>query len=425
MIQTKIGRKRTIMFNTAGFILGGLFVGLSVNVEMFILGRIFCGISCGLGSLVVPTYIGEISTIRSRGAMGSCNQFFIVIGIFMSSVIGLPLAHVSLWRINYAVVAIPALLQWVLIGTCVESPRWLISVNRTSEARECLQKLRKEAAIDVEFNDMMKGHLGEGYRDPSVKSRNLDIKTADVQVSETVETEKTEKNAPVEEEIYTTNDAVEGVHDGKESMSIYQVFKDPTIRPISWTILTLHAIQQLVGMNATMYYSTTVFSTAFDPTMSQLMTIMTTVVNFLVTIVTVTLIDRMGRRPLLLIAEAGASIFSITFVIGYRLNIPPLLVTSVFGYVASFAVGIGPIPWLLTSEMTPTYASSSVGAAATAMNWAMNFLIGQTFPVIFAAIGGYSFAIFAVVSMLAFLFTFFKVPETKNKSIEDIVRGFQ
>ncbi|KAG1060764.1 hypothetical protein G6F42_027874 [Rhizopus arrhizus] len=97
---------------------------------MFIIGRILCGLGCGMGSLSIPTYIGEVSSIKARGAMGTCNQFFIVIGILLSSVIGLPLADVPLWRVNYAIVAIPAIVQFFLMSTCVETPRYLISCRQ-------------------------------------------------------------------------------------------------------------------------------------------------------------------------------------------------------------------------------------------------------------------------------------------------------
>jgi hypothetical protein len=102
-----------------------------------------------------------------------------------------------------------------------------------------------------------------------------------------------------------------------------------------------------------------------------------------------------------------------------------LLIVAVFGYVFSFAIGVGPIPWMITSEMSPVYASSALGAVATAVNWAFNFIIGQCFPVVFAAIQGYSFVIFAVVAALAFVFTWIFMPETKNRTIESIVKSFQ
>jgi MFS family permease len=407
-IQTKYGRKKTIIFNNIFWIIGGILIGVSVDSAMFIIGRIFCGLACGLGSLATPTYVGEVSTVKGRGTMGTCNQFAIVIGILLASLIGLPLASVPLWRINYAIVAIPAIAQFFLMATCVESPRYLVSINRMDEARESLQKLRPGFNIENEFYAIVELQLG------AAAARAICGTSAAGQLEMT-------------EEKDTSSAIVTGENEPavRESMNMIQIFKDPLIRRIALTTTTLHIIQQLIGMNAVMYYSTTIFNMFFDPEMSMYMAIATTGVNFVSTIVSLLLIDRMGRRPLLLIAEAGAGIFSILLIIGYVYNVGALLLVSVFGYVLSFAVGVGPIPWLMTSELTPVYASSSVGAIATATNWAMNFLIGQCFPVIFEAIEGYSFAIFAVVAALAVVFTFFKVPETKGRPVEDIVDDFR
>ncbi|KAI9478114.1 MAG: general substrate transporter [Benjaminiella poitrasii] len=411
-IQTKFGRKKTIIFNNLGWILGGLLQGVAVNPAMFIIGRVLCGLSCGLGSLATPTYVGEISTIKARGTMGTCNQFAIVIGILLASVIGLPLASVPLWRINYALVAIPAVAQFFLMAGCVETPRYLISINRIEEARESLQRLRPNSNIDIEFYNMVEGQLGTAAAKAIVgPAAGQSDKNNDKDIFE---------DSQVEEGIMVdTSDA------NRESMNMIQIFKDPLIRRIAITVIALHITQQLIGMNAVMYYSTTIFNMSFSAEMSKYMAIVTTVVNFASTILSLILIDRMGRRPLLLIAEAGAGLFSILLIIGYVYNLGALLVVSVFGYVLSFAIGVGPIPWMITSEVTPVYASSAVGAIATAVNWAMNFVIGQCFPLVFEGIKGYSFAIFAGVAALAFAFTWFKVPETKGRSLEDIVKGFE
>lgn len=456
-LQTKVGRKRAIILNNLGYIIGGILIGCSVHTAMFIIGRILCGLGCGMGSLSIPTYIGEVSTIKSRGAMGTCNQFFIVIGILLSSVIGLPLATVPLWRVNFAIVAIPAIIQFFLMNTCVETPRYLVSINRIEDARESLQKLRSDANIDSEFYGMVEGHFGTAAAQSMVEYHEKEknekegggpvpsspvIKKSAAVAAEQVPTEDTARetdtlttSAPVQPTTSTTTDGFENreddfiappMHAGShEAMNITQVFKDPVIRRIAITVILLHAFQQLVGINAVMYYSTTIFNLAFDGEFSKYMAIITTVVNFVMTAVSVALIDRMGRRPLLLIANAGACLFSVLLVIGYVYQIPALLVVSVFLYVASFAIGIGPIPWLMTSEITPTIASSAVGATATCVNWAMNFLIGQCFPVIFARIAGYSFAIFAAIAAIAFFFTMIFLPETKGRTLESIVKGFE
>ncbi|CDS09633.1 hypothetical protein LRAMOSA10993 [Lichtheimia ramosa] len=439
IIQTRFGRKRTLVYNTSGWIIGALLLGLAVNVPMFVIGRLFCGYSCGLGSLTIPTYIGEISTIKSRGAMGTLNQLFITVGILVSSVIGLPTSNVPLWRLNFALVGVPAILQAVLMATCVESPRWLTSKNRFVDAHVALQKLRgRDAIVDNEYYEILEGQGGAEKAQSIVKreksvgttSGDSQCPTAIIDHLDTKSSNAQESRPDIGHRVSTADTVIESatttsttpVH---QAMNIIDIFRDPLIRRIALRVCALHMIQQLSGMNSVMYYSTTIFNSAFDPSMSKYMAIATNGLNVIITIPSVLLIDRMGRRPLLMIAEFGACLFSVLLVIGYVYSISSLLVVSVFLYVASFAIGIGPIPWLITSELTPTYASSAVGAVATAVNWAMNFVIGQVYPVIFAAIAGYSFAIFAGICFLALLFTFFMLPETKNRSMESIVHDFE
>ncbi|KAL7312616.1 Bifunctional purine biosynthesis protein PurH [Mucor circinelloides] len=423
-IQTKFGRKKTIIFNNIGWIIGGLLIGVAVNPAMFIIGRVFCGLSCGLGSLSTPTYVGEISTIKARGTMGTCNQFAIVIGILLASVIGLPLAYVPLWRINYAIVAIPAIAQFFLMAGCPESPRYLISINRIEEAREALQKLRPNANIDKEFFGMVEGQLGLAAAE-SLTGTDIKPGFDETDLKDNYNEEHIEDGIELTKTPTAMSEGPGGAAGVHDTLSMVGIFKDPLIRRIAFTVIALHITQQLIGMNAVMYYSTTIFNMSFDAEMSMYMAIVTTAVNFASTILSLILIDRMGRRPLLLIAETGACIFSVLLIIGYVYNIGALLIVSVFGYVVAFAIGVGPIPWMMTSELTPVYASSAVGSVATAVNWAMNFLIGQCFPLIFAGIKGYSFAIFAGVAAAAVVFTYYCVPETKGRSVEDIVMDFE
>jgi hypothetical protein len=293
------------------------------------------------------------------------------------------------------------------MGTCVESPRWLVSVDRYDEALEALQKLRgKSVDVYAEFFSILSGQLGyqRAIEIVDLPSKpTLDIKDEEGSIS-TLELEKAPQN--------------------RQPMSIIDIFRDPVIRKITLIVLFHHIIQQLCGMNAVMFYSSVIFETAIDSSSAQYMAIVSSAVNFIMTIFAVVLVDKKGRRLLTLISELGLFLFSLLLVIGYLYNISSLLVASVFLYVASFALGIGPIPWLITSEMTPIYASSAVGAAATSMNWAMSFLVGQLFPVVFDAIQGWSFLIFAVICLSSFFVTWFFLPETKGRSIESIVQGF-
>ncbi|KAG2221091.1 hypothetical protein INT45_008612 [Circinella minor] len=432
-LQTKLGRKLSIRVNTIPWIIGGILMGSAVDNAQFIIGRLIAGFSCGFGSVCIPTYIGETSTIRARGAMGTCHQFLIVIGILLASVIGLPTANVPWWRLNYAIVGIPAVIQFLLSFTIVESPRWLISQNRIEEARHALARLRgKRANIEGEFYEIVEAQLGTAAASSVVHNSSaaaMTTKQNNGGITQGAQREHDEEDAlhpgglnDVDGVSPTSEEMTEHVTH-QEALNIFQVFKDPLIRHITCLVLFLHFTQQWIGMNAVIFYSTIIFNEAFDQSMSQYMTIATMGVNFVATLFSVLLIDRMGRRPLLLLAEFGCTIFSMLLVIGYRFNIPALLVVSVFLYVASFAIGIGPIPWMITSELSPTYANSSMSGLATAMNWSMNFVIGLVFPLIFQRIAGYTFCIFIGVGIVAMIVTYTLLPETKNRSIETIFRN--
>lgn len=413
-LQSKYGRKKTITFNSLGYIVGAILISCATSTAMFIVGRIMCGYSCGLGSLCIPIYIGEISTTKSRGMMGACTQGMITIGLLISSVIGLPLSQVPLWRVSYTLGAIPAILQLITMPFCVESPRYLISKSHIDAARTSLQRLRPNSNIEMEFYSMVEGQLGPEAAMDIVTVKNYNsIDKMDAEDFATKSDDLTKYSKNKEETLL-------------DPMNLIEIFRDPLIRRIATIVIFVHAFQQLVGINAVMYYSTTIFETVFNSSdMPMYMSIVTVALNFISTVISILIIDRMGRRTLLLISVSGACLFSVLLVIGYVYNNGNLLVASVLGYVFFFAVGTGPIPWIITAELTPVYASSSVGAVATSVNWSMNFLIGQCFPVIFARIRGYSFAIFSATAFLSAIFTYFWLPETKGRTLEDIATDFK
>ncbi|KAG2202720.1 hypothetical protein INT46_003228 [Mucor plumbeus] len=443
-IQTKLGRRKAIFFNSLGYTIGGILIGCSTSSSMFIVGRIICGLSCGVGSLTVPIYVGEISTVKTRGVMGTVNQIMTTAGIVLACIIGLPLSTVPLWRINYAIVALPALLQTFLTPFCIESPRYLVSINRLVEAKLSLQKLRPNSNVDMEFYAMIEGQLGsnaamETFSNPAtiigvcseadyfkVESRNSKTEmTTAINTQQPMETPLCTPPLPTPPPMYMENRRSNSTEEANTPMNMIQIFCDTLIRQVALIVILIHCFQQLIGINAVMYYSSTMFTLMYSPEMSKYMAILCSIVNFLLTVVAIFLIDRIGRRSLLLVSQAGVCIFAVLLTIGYVYNISVLMMLSIFGYVAFFAVGMGPIPWVLISELSPVYASSSIGSSAAAMNWAMNFLIGQCFPVIFSKIQGYSFLIFAIVAIVTLIFTYFKIPETKGRSIEDITIEFK
>lgn len=428
-LQNKYGRKPLITYNSLGYIFGGLLIACATNTSMFIVGRIMCGYACGLGSLVIPIYICEISTVQSRGMMGAFPQGSITIGLLIATLIALPLSTVPLWRLNYALVVVPAVFQLIVMQFCVESPRFLVSNHRMEAARVSLEKLRAHACVEVEFYEMIEGQLGtetalfvtrrqkivsnstlmvEGSKDD-----DLTLALPSPPLSKVLEDKLTLTHVPSNSKEETTE-----LHG---TMNLIQIFCDPFIRRIAFLVISVHMLQQLIGINAVMYYSTTIFELIF-PTgeMSKYMSIITVALNFVSTVISVLVIDRMGRRTLLLISICGATSFLVLLVIGYVYEIDALLLTSVLAYVCCFAVGTGPIPWILTAELTPVKASGSVGSIATCLNWSMNFLVGQCFPILFSKIQGYSFIVFCLFGFLYAVIVYFLLPETKGRTLEDI-----
>ncbi|KAI8094221.1 general substrate transporter [Thamnidium elegans] len=402
-IQNRYGRRYVICYNSLGYIFGAVLISCATSTAMFIVGRIMCGYSCGLGSLAIPIYIGEISTIKARGTMGAFTQGMITIGILLSSVTGLPLSTVPLWRVNYALVAVPALLQLIMMHFCVESPRFLISKRQIEAAQVNLQRLRNGASIEIEFFDMVEGQLG---------SEAAKYVTHRSSSSSTDKLDSDDLILIPQQQPATKADA----------MNLIEIFRDSFIRSIAVIVIIVHMLQQLIGINAVMYYSTSMFEVVFPSgDMSKYMSIVTVALNFVSTVISILVIDRMGRRTLILISITGAAVFLVLLVIGYVYQVDALLIVSVLGYVCSFAVGMGPIPWILIAELTPVIASASVGAIATSLNWSMNFLVGQCFPVLFSKIQGYSFIIFCLFAFIYATFVYLWLPETKGKSFEDII----
>lgn len=326
-----------------------------------------------------------------------------MIGILLSNLIGLPLSNVPLWRVNYALVIIPAVLQIFLMPLCVESPRYLVSIDCKEDARCALQKLRgKDCNVDDELHDIIVGQQ-------------------DGTIAPAAEIDLDKKSAAVEEQVTSTTQEQKS----KKAYGIRELFTDPVVRRITLTVLTLHAVQQFSAVNGVMYYSTIIFRESFDQSTSIYMAIATSGVNLLVTLLSVALIDRLGRRFLLLLAQAGGCITALTLAIGGYYQVHGLLVASVFLFVSSFAIGLGPIPWLITSELSPTHAASSMTALATSINWASNFVIGLLFPVLMDRLHSFSFLIFGGILLCSTVFTVFYIPETKGKSIEEINAGFE
>ncbi|RIB07976.1 general substrate transporter [Gigaspora rosea] len=375
--QTLYGRRNTLLFNIMTWIFGGLLLGIALHPLMFVAGRILAGIGSGIGSVSVPTYIGEIATIKSRGAIGTIYQLFLVIGILITQLLGLVLSFVPGWRILLALTAIPALIQLILLPLCVESPRYLISQNRFSEAKDALQKLRNGYNIENEFQEIVGGQTTQP---------NGNRVENDINGNSSVGMSSAAEGAEIE---FTTSTI-------QNTRGFIQILKDIHCRKMLLICFGLNMVQQLCGINGIILYSTAIFLQTFGRG-AKYATLGVGIVNLSMTLISAYLVDKKGRKPLLFISFTGMCISSILVVIGSLYHHIVLVIVAVLLFISSFAIGIGPIAFLIVPEILPTHCVSSGGSICLGINWLCNFLIILIFPVLQQSLGEYTFIIFAVI----------------------------
>ncbi|KAG9307824.1 hypothetical protein G9A89_023389 [Geosiphon pyriformis] len=385
-LQNRFGRVPTLRVNNLNYILGGIVLASAINPAMFIIGRIFTGIGSGISTVTVPTYLGEIATTKGRGALGTSHHLFIVIGVLVSQIFGLWLSFVPGWRFLLALNALPALIQIILLKFCVETPRYLILKNRLEEANNSLQQLRKGYDIQTEFKEIVEARN-------NFESQNPELLSSDG---------------------LSTNESI--IYSGR-SLSLHELFQDENCRKMIFICFGVHTMQQICGINGIIYYSTEIFSTVFGNSASYA-TIAVGLVNLVFTTFAVMIVDKNGRRPLLLLSQIGVFISSVLVIFGSFYAYDVLVVISVLLFVASFAIGLGPIPFLLIPELIPTHGISAAASVISSLNWILNFSSTATFPVLNSTLGNYTFLAFAVISAIGALATYIFLPETKGRTLE-------
>ena len=368
------GRKKIILATAIIFILGSILCAFAPNVYILILSRIFVGFAVGIVNFVVPLYLSEISPKALRGTLVSLYQWAITAGILFSYFINAIFAQaVYSWRWMLFAGVLPGLI--LFIGMCFmkDTPRWLVSKNREDEAKLVFNKIEPDLDSQIEINE--------------IKS-TLQAEQKDVRFR----------------------------------------FKKWMIMPFVVGIGIMFA-QICTGINTIIYYAPTIFKTAgFD---SNLTAIYATtgigIVNFVMTIVAVFFTDKIGRKPLLYFGLTGVMLslfalsasFAFADVLGN--NLKWLAVGSLVTYIICFAMSLGPIGWILVSEVFPLKIRGIAMSICTVSNFAFNFFVVASFPILLHRIGGaWTFAIFGIVSILCIIFVYFFVPETKGISLEQI-----
>lgn len=369
------GRKKIIIATALIFIVGSILCALAPNIYVLILSRILVGLAVGIVNFIVPLYLSEVAPKQLRGTLVSLYQWAITAGILFSYVVNGAFANaVYSWRWMLFAGVVPGLILLIGMTFLGDTPRWLISKNREEEAKKIYQKIEPDADADKEIKEIketLKSELGESKK----------IK-----------------------------------------------FKKWMIMPFVVGIGIMFA-QICTGINTIIYYAPTIFKIAgFDSNTNAIYaTAGIGLINFLMTIVAIFFTDKFGRKPLLYIGLTGVMLSLVGLGCAFYwadilgANLKWVAVGSLATHIICFAFSLGPIGWIIVSEVFPLKIRGLAMSLCTVANFAFNFFVVGSFPVLIHRIGGaYTFWIFAAVSFLCILFVYWFVPETKGISLEKI-----
>lgn len=414
----KLGRARSLQLNALLFIVGGVAMYLCPRLEkpygywVLLASRVLVGIGSGLATVAAPMYVTEVSPAALKGPLAACNQLGIVIGLLVSIVLGMIPALDSKdgWPYLLGFVAPLGLLQFLLVPAVSRSPTFLLARGDKQAALKALTALRGSTAsaedVEHELSGLIadsRGHHGDDEDDGGDDGGR--------------------KRSSV-------SSGGGGARRGERSL--WSVLSDPSIRLALVTTVVLHMTQQLSGINAMMFYSTGFFRSAGMQN-AQLGTLLVQTVNTAATFLAVLLIERLGRRTLLLSSIVGMLASAITvaacMVLGgthpdVKATLDTVSLVAVMTFVGAFEIGLGPIPWQAGSEIFPDDSRSAATGMGAAINWSCNLAIAQGFLPLQHLLGSYVFVPFAVVLLLSGTFLVRYFPETKGRTPRQVLADF-
>lgn len=436
-ISDFFGRKKVLIFIAFGYALSAILSALAPSIGILIFARMLGGLAFGAALIMAPLYIAEIAPAEKRGRLVSINQLNIVLGFsaayFANYFINQQYSSdPDMWRYMLGLEFLPAIIYFFLLFIIPESPRWLIGKNRQDEAKAVIQKVRGTENVDIELS--------------TIQQNILDATNTD-------------------------------------KIRIVELFK-PSLRLVLIIGLVVGILQQITGINIAFFYANTIFEQSgigADASFTQ--AVWVGIINVIFTLVAMYFIDRVGRKPLLIFGTAGIAISMFIAAYGFHqatyslsttaidqldLNVdkqalssiagtvydndvdyknalisnlgtdvataheadlikaavdmnPWLILIGILGFVASFAISLGPVMWVLFSEIFPNWirglAISVVGFVNSAVSWLVQFI----FPWELANLGtAMTFAIYGVFAVIGLLFIMRTVPETKGKSLEEL-----
>ncbi len=381
-LADSLGRRRLIFAGGVVFVLGTLGAALGVSAVMLVAFRFVMGIGVGIISVVVPMYLSELAPKEIRGRLTSLMQLLVTIGIFLAYVTDFAFSASHGWRWMIGIGVVPAVILAVGIYTQPESPRWLAAhkTGGESDARAVLTRLR-------------------GSEDAAAEE------LAEIQESVAAEARQT------------------------EPLRVRSLLRG-RLRPIFVVGMLLVFFQNFVGINTIIYYAPTLLTNVgFGASGAILANVGIGAVNMVMTLPGMYLIDRAGRRPLLLFGALGmcAAMVLLTVTnlagLGQGSTLLTLTLVGIVVYIASFSISWGPVQWVLLPELFPLRVRATAVSVCVTFNWLFNMAVALAFPSLLDIFGaGWNFLFFAVMTFLAFVFVKRLLPETKGRSLEAIER---
>lgn len=370
------GRKKMLLVTSVIFLLSTLGCAFAVNYTTFVVFRMIAGVSVGAASMLSPLYISEIAPAHLRGRMVSLNQFAIFSGqalAFVSNHLLVDVGGVDNWRWMLGVMVVPCVLFLVCLLFVPESPRWLVTNRCDDKAFRVLSRISGPETARAELDEIR----------------------------------------------YSVGHGVEG--------TFRELFRGKMFKLLLIGIM-LSVFQQVTGINVMMYYAPDVFkSTGMGNDSAIYYTMIMGMVNLIFVTVSILFVDKVGRRKLMIFGPAGMGFFmfciSIAYFTGNFTGMLPLLL--MMGYLAFFALSLGPIVWVLLGEIFPNRIRSRAVSVSILAMWAANFLVSFTFPILKESLGsGFTFLIYGVMCVACVVFVCRCIVETKGKTLEQIEKEF-
>jgi sugar porter (SP) family MFS transporter len=386
-LADRFGRIPVMIIGATLFVVSALGAGFATEVWLLIVWRIAGGLGIGIASVVAPTYISEISPSGSRGRLGSLQQLAITIGIFTALLTDAVFANTAggeaqplwfgleAWRWMFLAGVVPGLVYGIVASRLPESPRYLLLKGHDVQARGVLEQLQPAGEVDPELN----------------------------RIRSAIATDRASKLS-----------TLRGTAFG--------------LKPIVWIGIALSVFQQFVGINVIFYYSTELWAAVgFTQADSLIISVVTGAVNILVTLIAIALVDKIGRKPLLMTGSIGMAVSLATMAIAFSSGPAgklegawgPIALVAANLFVVCFGASWGPLVWVLLGEIFPnTIRAKALGLAAAAQ-WIANFIVTVTFPPLSAASLPITYGGYALFAALSFFFVWRLVPETKGMVLED------